>query len=33
MINKAPAFKDLDMRIPMRIPIKGRGFMNDGFWV
>ena len=30
MINKPPSFKDLNIRIPIIIPIKGRGFINHG---
>ena len=31
MINKSPPFKGLHiMRIPVVIPIKGRGFINQG---
>ena len=30
MINKAPPFKGLNIRIPLIIPIKGRGFINRG---
>ena len=30
MINKPPAFKGLNIRIPIIIPIKGRGFINQG---
>ena len=30
MINKPPPFEGLDIRIPILIPIKGRGFMNQG---
>ena len=30
MINKPPTFEDLNMRIPVIIPIKGRGFLNHG---
>ena len=28
MINKAPPFKGLNVRIPILIPIQGRGFIN-----
>ena len=28
MINKPNPFKGLDFRIPILIPIKGRGFLN-----
>ena len=30
MINKPPPFKDLNIRIPFIIPIKGSGFINPG---
>ena len=30
MINKPPPFKGLNIRIPIRIPIKRRGFTNHG---
>ena len=30
MINKPPLFKGLNIRIPIMIPIKGRGFINQG---
>ena len=30
MINKPPAFKMLDIRIPIIIPIKGRGLLIRG---
>ena len=30
MINKPPPFKGLNIRIPSIIPIKGRGFINQG---
>ena len=30
MINKPPPFKDLNIRIPIIIPIKGSGFLNHG---
>ena len=30
MINKHPPFKGLHIRIPIIIPIKGRGFINHG---
>ena len=30
MINKPPPFKGLNVRIPIIIPIKGRGFINHG---
>ena len=30
MIYKPPPFKGLDIRIPIIIPIKGRGFINHG---
>ena len=29
MINKPPPFQGLDIRIPVLIPIKGRGFINQ----
>ena len=29
MIKKAPPFKGLNTRIPIFIPIKGRGFINQ----
>ena len=28
MINKPDPFQDLNVRIPIRTPIKGRGFIN-----
>ena len=31
MINKPPPFTGLKIRIPIIIPIKGRGFINHGF--
>ena len=31
MINKPAPFKDLNIRIPTRIPTKGRGFIDHGF--
>ena len=31
MINKPPLFKDLNIRIPVIIPIMGKGFINHGF--
>ena len=31
MINKPPSFKGLNIRIPTIIPMKGRGFINQGF--
>ena len=31
MINKPPPFKGLIIKIPMMIPVKGRGFINHGF--
>ena len=31
MINKPSRSKDLDIRIPSIIPIKGRGVTNQGF--
>ena len=30
MIDKPPPFEDLNIRIPIIIPIKGRGFINQG---
>ena len=30
MINQPPPFKDLNIRIPIIIPIKGSGFINHG---
>ena len=30
MINNHPFFKDLNIRIPIIVPIKGRGFVNHG---
>ena len=30
MINEPPPFKGLNIRIPMLIPIMGRGFLNKG---
>ena len=30
MINKSAPFKGLNIRIPIFIPIKGRGFINQG---
>ena len=30
MINKPPPFKGLNIKIPIIIPIKGRGFINKG---
>ena len=30
MIDKPPPFKGLDIKIPIIIPIKGRGFINLG---
>ena len=30
MINNHPPFQGLDIRIPIIIPIKGRGFINHG---
>ena len=29
-MNKPPPFKGLDIRIPIIIPIQGRGFINHG---
>ena len=31
MINKPPPFKGLNIRIPIRIPIKSSGFIGHGF--
>ena len=31
MINRPSPFKGLKIRIPITIPIKGRGFINHGF--
>ena len=31
MINKPLLVKGLDIRIPIMIPMKGRGFINHGF--
>ena len=31
MINKPPPFKGNDIKIPVLIPIKGRGLINPGF--
>ena len=31
MINKPPPFKVLNIKIPIIIPIMGRGFINPGF--
>ena len=31
MINKPSPFKGLNIRIPTIIPLKGRGFINQGF--
>ena len=31
MINKPPPFKGLNIRIPIIIPVKRRGFINHGF--
>ena len=31
MINKPHSFKGLNLRIPFIIPIKGRGFINQGY--
>ena len=33
MINKPPPFKGLNIRIPIIIPIGGRGFINQGSWL
>ena len=30
MINKPPPFKGLNIRICIIVPIKGRGFVNQG---
>ena len=30
MINQPPPFKGLNIRIPIIIPIKGRGFIHQG---
>ena len=30
MINIPPPFKGLNIRMPVIIPIKGRGFINHG---
>ena len=30
MINKPPPFKGFDIRIPIIIPIHGKGFINKG---
>ena len=30
MMNKLPPFKGLNIRIPILIPIKGRGVINQG---
>ena len=30
MINKPPPFKGLKIRIPIIVPIRGRGFINQG---
>ena len=30
MMNKPPPFEGLNLRIPGIIPIKGRGFINQG---
>ena len=30
MINERPPFKGPNIRIPIVIPIKGRGFINQG---
>ena len=30
MINKHPPFKGLNIKIPIIIPIEGRGFINQG---
>ena len=31
MIDKPPPFEGLNISIPIMIPIKGRGFVNQGF--
>ena len=35
MINQPPPYEGLNIRIPIIIPIKGRGFINhgSGLWV
>ena len=33
MINEPPPFKGLNIRIPIMIPIKGRGCINQGSWL
>ena len=33
MINKPPPFKGLNIRIPIIIPMKGRGFINQGLGI
>ena len=30
MINESPPFKGLHIRIPIIIPVKGKGFINQG---
>ena len=30
MMNTPPPFKGPNIRIPIRIPIKGKGFINQG---
>ena len=30
MINKPPPFKGLNIRIPIIVPVQGRGFVNQG---
>ena len=30
MINKPPPFKGLNIRIPIIVPIKGKGFVDQG---
>ena len=30
MINKPPPFKGLNIRIPIKTPTQGRGFVNQG---
>ena len=33
MINTPPLFKGLNLRISIKIPIKGRGFINQGVYI
>ena len=33
MINEPPPFESLNIRIPIIIPIKGKGFVTQGVWV